>query len=116
MHLMRILVTQFVQDEPASIRDLLCPVDGVGMAGKQPDHFRRRLQMPHSGPFPPMAEFVDRAAFTDAGQHILQDAPPGAWYSTSLVATAGTPAARARSAIVRSRTASLGRCINVSAT
>ncbi len=73
VNLMRILIAEFVQAEFATISDLLRAGDSVRMAGKQAHHFFRRLKLPHSRSFAAIAEFVDGATFTNAGQHVLED-------------------------------------------
>ncbi len=73
--LARILVGQLVQAEAAAIGDLDRPRQGLRIAGEQPVHFPDRLQVPVGRPAPAKAHVVDGAAFPNAGDHVLQDAP-----------------------------------------
>ena len=77
--LLGIFVTQLVEAEAAALDDFEAALDRVLMAAKQPRHLLRRLQMALGIGGEAIAGFGNRAAFADAGQHILQRPPLGQW-------------------------------------
>ena len=70
--LVGIFVFQLIEGEGAGVGDL----DGAGerilMAGEQPRHFLRRLQVPLGIGFELQACVMDGAFLADAGEHVLQ--------------------------------------------
>ena len=77
LDLVGILVAQFGKIETAALDDLGRARDRARVAREQPRHLRRRPQMAVGEAFAAEAGGVDRAAFADAGEHVLQDAPLG---------------------------------------
>src|SRR5215470_12194801 len=69
--LLGVFVTQFIEIEPAALCNFEAALDRVLMAAKQPRHLLRRFQMALGIGSETIAGFCDRAAFADAGQHIL---------------------------------------------
>ena len=75
--LLGIFVAQLVEAEAAALDDFEAALDGVHPAAKEPRHLLRRFQMALGIGRETIARFSDRAAFADAGQHVLQRAPLG---------------------------------------
>ncbi len=72
--LVGIVVAKLVQGKAAAIHDLQGALDRGLMAPKQTCHLGRRLQMTLGIGQQAIAGLMDRAAFPDAGDHILQRA------------------------------------------
>src|SRR5271167_3452963 len=72
-----VFVTQLVETEPAALDDFEGALDGILPAAKEPRHLLRRFQMALGIGRETIAGYSDRAAFANAGQHILQRAPLG---------------------------------------
>src|SRR6516164_10588809 len=66
-----VFVAQLVEIEPAALWNFEAALDRVLMAAKQPRHLLRQFQMTLGIGGETIAGFCDRAAFADAGQHIL---------------------------------------------
>ena len=73
--LLGILVAQLVEAEPAALDDFEAALDRALMATEKPRHLLRRFQMALGIGGEAIAGFLDRAAFADAGQHVLQRTP-----------------------------------------
>ena len=72
--LIGILVAQLGQAEAAAAGDLQRAGHGVGVAGEQPRHLGRRLEVAVGEALAPEPGRVDGAALADAGEHVLEDA------------------------------------------
>ncbi len=72
--LVRILVAQVAEIEPAASHQFQGAFHGVGVAGEQPGHLGGGLQVPVGMAFPPEPGGVNGGALADAGDDILQDA------------------------------------------
>ena len=72
--LVRILVAEFAQAEPAAVGDLHRPPQRLGIVAEQPRHLGGALEVAVGEPLLAEACLVDGAAFADAGHHVLQDA------------------------------------------
>ena len=72
-----VLVAQLVEREAAAVGDFERAGDGVRVAGKQAGDFFRGFQVAVGDALAAEAGVVDRAAVSDAGEHVLQDAAPG---------------------------------------
>src|SRR5215469_6482604 len=69
--LLGIFVAQLVEAEPAALDDFEAAFDRILVPTKQPRHLLRQFQMALGIGSKAIAGFCDRAAFADAGQHIL---------------------------------------------
>ena len=74
IRLVWVLVAQLGQRERAAFDDFERTGERVRVAREQPPHLVRRLEMAVGKTFAAKARVVDRAAFADAGDHVLQDA------------------------------------------
>ena len=114
--LVRILVAQLVEGEPAPVGDFLRARDGVRVAARTAEPFPRGVSGGGRRSARGGTGLVDGAAFADAGQHVLQDAAARGVIQHIAGSDGGRPC-RARefgNASCR-RTASLGRRRRVSA-
>ena len=68
--LVGIFVFQFAERKVAGIGDVDGAGDGIGKAGEQPRHLRRRFEMPLGIDGKPQARFGKRAFLADAGEHV----------------------------------------------
>ena len=75
--LVRILVFQLLEGEAAAVGDLQGPGQGLGVFGEEAVHLLRRLEVPVGVAFAAEAQFIDGAAITHAGHHVLQQSTFG---------------------------------------
>src|SRR5215510_793934 len=92
-----IFVFQLIEREAAGVGDLDGAGERVLVAGEQPPHFLRRLEMPLGIGLEFQPSVMDRAFLAHAGEHVLKTAAVATRRRPTRAASCAKAAMRARS-------------------